>query len=408
MNRMITFRLFLLLLLLLLDVYIFFVLKAVTHNWNTLYKNLLLIFHVALSLITFLLLFSFQEFETPFRNYIFSLLIAIIIGKVIMGLFFITDDIRRGIVWSGRQIGNSSSEGTKISRSTFISWLGIVMGSAFIGSIIYGFSNKYDYKIHRHTMRFPNLPQSFKGLKILQISDVHMGSLENKEAVSKGIDMILNEKPDLILFTGDLVNDQSAELNAYKNIFSRLKAPLGVYSVLGNHDYGDYHVWDSEEDKKLNLQTLKDIQKEMGWRLLMNEHIVFERNAEKIALLGIENWGAKGRFPKYGKLSAAYTGTENIPFKILLSHDPSHWDAEVNSKYKDIDLMLSGHTHGMQYGIEIGNIKWSPLQFMYDQWGGKYQKGNQVLYVNRGFGFIGYSGRFGILPEITVIELTNK
>ena len=325
-----------------------------------------------------------------------------------MGLFFITDDIRRGIVWSGRQIGNSSSEGTKISRSTFISWLGIVMGSAFIGSIIYGFSNKYDYKIHRHTMRFPNLPQSFKGLKILQISDVHMGSLENKEAVSKGIDMILNEKPDLILFTGDLVNDQSAELNAYKNIFSRLKAPLGVYSVLGNHDYGDYHVWDSEEDKKLNLQTLKDIQKEMGWRLLMNEHIVFERNAEKIALLGIENWGAKGRFPKYGKLSAAYTGTENIPFKILLSHDPSHWDAEVNSKYKDIDLMLSGHTHGMQYGIEIGNIKWSPLQFMYDQWGGKYQKGNQVLYVNRGFGFIGYSGRFGILPEITVIELTNK
>ena len=408
MNRMLSFRLFLFVLLLLIDIYLFFIIKAITHNWNNLYKNIFLITHVVLSLSTTVLLFAFQRIELEARNYIFSLLVAVIIGKIIMALFFLTDDIRRGILWTGKKINNAPVNEMKISRSTFLSWMGIILGTAFMGTIVYGFTNKYNYKIHRHRMRFPNLPDSFNGLKIVQISDVHMGSLKNPNAVLRGIKMIMGEKPDMILFTGDLVNDQSAETEMYKDIFGRLYAPMGVYSVLGNHDYGDYHVWNSDEDKKMNLQMLKDVQRDMGWRLLMNEHIIFERNGEKIALLGVENWGAKGRFPKYGKLDSAHAGTQNIPFKILMSHDPSHWDAEVNTKYKDIDLMLSGHTHGMQYGVEIGNIKWSPSQFMYDQWGGKYKKGNQVLYVNRGFGFIGYNGRFGILPEITVIELTNK
>ena len=218
--------------------------------------------------------------------------------------------------------------------------------------------------------------------------------------------MILREKPDLILFTGDLVNDRHEEMFDYKDIFSKLNAPMGVFSTLGNHDYGDYMSWPSDSAKKQNLESLKQLQKGMGWRLLMNEHVLFERDGEKIALLGIENFGAKGRFPKYGRMQDAYPGTENIPFKILMSHDPSHWDYQVKKEYKDIDLMLSGHTHGMQFGLENPYFKWSPVQWMYKQWAGLYEDGKQKLYVNRGFGFIGYPGRVGIMPEITVLEFS--
>jgi predicted MPP superfamily phosphohydrolase len=217
--------------------------------------------------------------------------------------------------------------------------------------------------------------------------------------------MILAENPDLILFTGDLVNDRADEMTDYMDVFSRLKAPMGVYSTLGNHDYGDYVNWPSPEAKVQNLEALKQVHSRLGWRLLMNEHVPLERNGHKIALLGIENWGAKGRFPKYGRMDLAYPGTEQYPFKILMSHDPSHWDAEVRVKYPDIDLMLAGHTHGMQFGVELPHFKWSPVQWMYKQWAGLYSEGSQHLYVNRGFGFIGYPGRVGILPEITVIEL---
>jgi predicted MPP superfamily phosphohydrolase len=189
------------------------------------------------------------------------------------------------------------------------------------------------------------------------------------------------------------------------DVFSRVKAPLGVYSSLGNHDYGDYVSWPSKEAKIENLNKLKGVHANLGWRLLMNEHVQLVRNGERIAILGIENWGAKGRFPKYGKMNEAYPGTEQIPFKILLSHDPSHWDAEIKPKYPDVDLMLAGHTHGMQFGLENPYFKWSPVQWMYKQWAGLYEEGNQKLYVNRGYGFIGYPGRVGILPEITLIEL---
>jgi hypothetical protein len=192
----------------------------------------------------------------------------------------------------------------------------------------------------------------------------------------------------------------------YKDIFARLKAPMGVFSTLGNHDYGDYVWWETPEQKKNNLSDLMELQRKMGWRLLMNEHVVFHRGEEQIALIGIENWSAKARFPKYGKMNEAYAGTEKYPFKILMSHDPSHWDAEVRSKYPDIDLTFSGHTHGMQFGVELPWLKWSPVQYVYKEWAGLYEEGRQKLYVNRGFGFIGYPGRVGILPEITVIQLT--
>jgi predicted MPP superfamily phosphohydrolase len=192
----------------------------------------------------------------------------------------------------------------------------------------------------------------------------------------------------------------------YMDVFSRLKAPMGVYSTLGNHDYGDYVRWGSQQEKKENLERLKQVHKDLGWRLMMNENVLLKKNNEEIALLGVENWSAKGRFPKYGILKNAYSGTENAPFKILMSHDPSHWDAEIRPNYSDIDLTLSGHTHGMQFGIELPGFKWSPVQYMYKQWAGLYEEGDQKLYINRGFGFIGYPGRVGILPEITVITLT--
>ena len=286
-----------------------------------------------------------------------------------------------------------------------MSWLGLGIGGTLFGSLLYGFGNKYKYRLQKIPLAFPHLPASFKGLKIIHISDIHSGSFNDIAAVSKGVDMILQQKPDLILFTGDLVNDRATEMKPYMHVFNRLKAPLGVYSSLGNHDYGDYVSWPNPEAKAANLQSLKEVHAELGWRLLMNEHVILEKAGERIALLGIENWGAKGRFPKYGKMHEAHPGTENIPFKILLSHDPSHWDAEVKVKYPDVDLMLAGHTHGMQFGIENPYFKWSPVQWMYKQWAGLYESGNQKLYVNRGYGFIGYPGRVGILPEITLLEL---
>ncbi|MFY9464250.1 MAG: metallophosphoesterase, partial [Sediminibacterium sp.] len=270
-----------------------------------------------------------------------------------------------------------------------------------------GFVNKYNYQVKKHTLRFPNLPKAFNGLKLLHISDIHSGSFQDPAAVMRGVNLILQQEADVILFTGDLVNDRASEMDEYKAIFSRLKAPMGVFSTLGNHDYGDYVQWPSAASKTANLESLKQVHAEMGWKLLMNEHQVLERDGEKIALLGIENWGAKGRFPKYGKMDQAYPGTESISFKILLSHDPSHWDAQVKTSYPDIDIMLSGHTHGMQFGLENPYFKWSPVQWMYKQWAGLYEDGKQKLYVNRGFGFIGYPGRVGILPEITVLELKN-
>jgi predicted MPP superfamily phosphohydrolase len=250
------------------------------------------------------------------------------------------------------------------------------------------------------------LPKGFKGMKILHISDIHSGSFTDKKAVNHGVEKILREKADIILFTGDLVNDKASEMDNYLDVFNQLKAPMGVYSTLGNHDYGDYVQWPSDGISKVqNLENLKKVHASLGWKLLMNEHVVLEKNGDQVALLGIENWSAKANFPKHGRMDLAYPGTEKYPFKILMSHDPSHWDAEVRTKYSDIDLMLSGHTHGMQFGIDLPGFKWSPVQYVYKQWAGLYEDIKQKLYVNRGYGFIGYPGRVGILPEITVIEL---
>ena len=353
---------------------------------------------------------QFLQTSKVFRNYVFAILIGLFLAKLIGSLFFVADDVRRGALLLMNKIFPLSGaqymgpEGQGIPRSTFLSWLGLGLGGTLFGTLLFGFGNKYNYQVKKIKLRFDNLPDAFKGMRMVHISDIHSGSFQDIRAVNKGIDLILKQQPDIIVFTGDLVNDRATEMEPYQNSFGRLTAPLGVYSTLGNHDYGDYVQWPSAQAKIDNLEALKKVHANMGWKLLMNEHVILEKKAEKIALLGIENWGAKARFPKYGKMDLAYPGTENIPFKILLSHDPSHWDAQILPEYPSIDLMLSGHTHGMQFGLENPYFKWSPVQWMYKQWAGLYEQGKQKLYVNRGYGFIGYPGRVGILPEITVIE----
>lgn len=353
---------------------------------------------------------GFESIPKFIRTYVFAIVVGLFIAKIVASIFFLLDDLRRVLQWGGTKAvslvnGNGQPSGDGISRSIFLSWLGVGIGSSLFGSLLYGFGNKYKYKIEKRKVSFENLPSSFKGMKIVHISDIHSGSLEDISAVEKGVQKILDLKPDLIFFTGDLVNNVADEMEQLKDVFAQLKAPFGVYSILGNHDYGDYVQWPSKEAKTNNLNRLKSIHAEMGWKLLLNEHIGIEKNGEKIGLIGVENWGAKANFSRYGDLKKAYEGSEKYPFKILLSHDPSHWDAEVCKHYTDIDLMLSGHTHGMQFGVEIPGFRWSPVQYVYKQWSGLYANGQQRLYVNRGFGFLGYPGRVGMLPEITLLEL---
>ncbi len=399
----------------LMDIYVFQVVKMLAHSASPKARIIIYSVYWVLSASVLLLMIilpyvNYSNWPKPVRTYLFAIMVGLFFSKLIASMFFLIDDIRRGMMWLiGKLFSNPSvdiSESAEgITRSTFISWLGIAVGGTLFGTLLYGFSNKYNYQVKRVKLAYDNLPAGFKGLKIVQISDIHSGSFTDKKAVEKGVQKILNEKPDLVLFTGDLVNDRTSEMETYMDVFKKIKAPMGVYSTLGNHDYGDYVQWESREAKAANLLQLKGVHATLGWDLLMNEHRVLERNGDTIALLGIENWGAKGRFPKYGKMDKAYPGTEKIPFKILMSHDPSHWDAQVRTDYPDIDLMLAGHTHGMQFGIELPGFKWSPVQLMYKQWAGLYEEGRQKLYVNRGYGFIGYPGRVGILPEITVIEL---
>lgn len=403
--------------MLMLDLYAFQAIRVLTIGLHTKTRIVVQGSYWFLSVAAILVLLSIPYMQTLqtskfFRNYIFAIFVGLFLAKLLGSLFFVIDDIRRLFVWvagkfnTTKQIAENANNGPSISRSVFLSWLGLGAGATLFGTMLYGFSNRYNYQIKKVSLSFKNLPNSFKGFKIVQISDIHSGSFQNKKAVEKGVEKILEQKPDMILFTGDLVNDRYEEVIDYIDIFSRLKAPYGVYSILGNHDYGDYSTWDTLEAKIENIEKIKQAHSKMGWRLLLNEHVAIEKNSESFALIGIENWGAKAYFPKYGKLQEAYNGTEKYAFKLLMSHDPSHWDAEVRTKYTDIDLMLAGHTHGMQFGIENPYFKWSPVQYMYKQWAGLYEEGNQKLYVNRGYGFIGYPGRVGILPEITVIELT--
>ena len=402
--------------MLLLDAYIFQAIKTVSLSASPKTKTIIFSIYWIVSILAIVgfLIFVFTSSEflpKRVRTYLFATVIGLFFAKFIAAVFFLVDDVRRLIQWAAGKILFTNTEGSQmneggISRSVFLSWVGLAAGSTLFGSLVYGFSNKYNYQVKRIKLSFDNLPQSFKGLKILHFSDVHSGSFTNKKAVLHGVEKIMAENADLIIFSGDLVNDKATEMKDYMDVFNKIKAPMGVYSTFGNHDYGDYMRWPQDGiSKEQNLKNLAQVHADLGWRLMMDEHVSLEKNGEEIALIGIQNWSAKARFPKYGNMAKAYAGSEKYPFKILISHDPSHWDAEVRPKYSDVDLMLSGHTHGMQFGIEIPGFKWSPVQYVYKEWAGLYEEGKQKLYVNRGYGFIGYPGRVGILPEITVIEL---
>lgn len=411
-----TFVLIFLAIMILLDTYVFQAIKVVSHSASPKTKTIIYSIYWAISILAIIGFLIFvltgPEFlPKKLRTYLFAIVVGLFLGKLISVIFFLVDDMRRLIQWITGKLFFRNTEGEQlteggISRSVFLSWLGLAAGGTLFGSLIYGFGNKYRYEVRRVKLAFDNLPASFKGLKIVHICDIHSGSFTNKSAVMRGVKKIMDENADLILFSGDLVNDRATEMEEYMDVFSQLKAPMGVYSTFGNHDYGDYAHWPfNGVTKQQNLINLAKVHAELGWRLLMNEHVVLKKNSEQIALIGIENWSNIARFPKHGRMDLAYAGTEKYPFKILMSHDPSHWDAQVRPQYPDVDLTLSGHTHGMQFGIEIPGFHWSPVQYVYKEWAGLYEEGKQKLYVNRGYGFIGYPGRVGILPEITVIEL---
>ncbi|MCB9044511.1 MAG: metallophosphoesterase [Chitinophagales bacterium] len=391
-------------------------LKPMPGVWRTILMGLYL-FATTATWASFILFRQLNWAAMPhlIRNIFVAFTIGFWVGKILVGAVMIVDDLRRLFMWvissflspTVKEMKTDLGFGTGITRSVFLKRVALILGGTVLGGFLYGITNRYNYKVRRISLKFDNLPAAFKGLKIVQISDIHSGSFDDHHAVERGAQTVMAENPDIIFFTGDLVNNKADEIQPYTDIFSKLSAPLGVYSTLGNHDYGDYVQWPSDEAKKENLEWLKKTHSDMGWKLMMNEHVVLERGEDKIAIVGIENWGAKAGFPKYGDMKKAYAGLpeKQVPFKILLSHDPSHWDNQVQQEYPDIDLTLSGHTHGMQFGIEIPGFKWSPVKYVYKNWAGLYQKGSQYLYVNRGFGFLGYPGRLGILPEITVIEL---
>lgn len=406
--------------LILLDIYVFQALKVVSHSASQRTKLIIYacywgISGAAIIMLALMPFLNVENWPKSTRAYVFAILLGLFFAKFIAVIFFLIDDIRRLLQWGVGKLFFNRTEAEAlnsggISRSMFLSWLGLAAGGSLFGTLVYGFKNKYNYEVRRLKLAYDNLPAAFRGLKIVQISDIHSGSFANKEAVTRGVKKIMEEKPDLILFTGDLVNDMAVEMHDYMDVFNKLSAPMGVYSTLGNHDYGDYHwghipVGSKAIEKANNLKRLKEIHGELGWRLLLDEHVALERGGQQIALIGVQNISAKARFFSYGDMKKAYEGTEKYPFKILMSHDPSHWDGEVRPKYPDVDLMLAGHTHGMQFGVEIPGFKWSPVQYVYKQWAGLYEEGKQKLYVNRGFGFIGYPGRVGIMPEITVFEL---
>lgn len=400
-----------LLVLLAIDFYSFQAVRLIVQNWSSLAKNIAYGFFWSLTVFSvFYLLAHYwgmangwsKNMETYSRTVVF----IIYISKFLIVPLLLIDDLRRVVMW-GMQQAKGGGAAFDIGRSRFLSKMGVILGAIPFFSLSYGIiRNPYRYRLFQETIRIKGLSPNLAGLKIIQISDIHSGSFTFKDPVKNAIDIINAQKPDLVFFTGDLVNDHADEMQDYMDVFDKIEAKYGVYSVLGNHDYGDYHNWKDEAEKEANLEKLKGIHKKLGWNLLLNEHRMLEINNEKVAVIGVENYSALPQFPKKGRLADAHQGSDDANVKLLLSHDPSHWDFQIVPEFKDIHVTFSGHTHGFQFGVEIpGWIKWSPARFMYKQWAGLYQEGEQFLYVNRGLGFLGYPGRVGILPEVALIDL---
>ncbi|MFD0796440.1 metallophosphoesterase [Maribacter chungangensis] len=370
-------------------------------------------FLAALVAVNFIYQFTIGEADgrvlSVAKSYAFGFLLTMLTFKLITILFLFSEDLFRFFSGGYEKLFGASREFSMPQRRRFLSSIALGLAAIPFGALLYGmYRGKYNFKVLKYTLEFDDLPDAFDGYRITQISDIHSGSFDNRKMIEYGISLINKQKSDTILFTGDMVNNKTEEMEPWADLFATLQAKDGKFSVLGNHDYGDYIPWETEALKRQNLQDLKDLQKEMGFDLLLNEHRYLTKGDDKIALVGVENWG-KGGFKKAGDLQKAVSGITDADFKILMSHDPSHWELEVVPDEKHFHLTLSGHTHGMQFGIEIpGWIKWSPVKWRYKHWAGIYKEKGQFINVNRGFGFLGYPGRVGIWPEITVITLKKK
>jgi len=400
------------------DIYCYKAIISVFKNWGHKTKKTFGILYWSYSILLILGVFCgiYLNLFLTLRAIILVAFFLTVACKLAMLPFLLIDDLRRLFIWLFKSNKHAKptpktektipADMETISRSEFLVKAGLVAAAVPLTSLSWGIiSGAYDYQIRKVNLILPNLPKAFDGITMAQISDIHSGSFYNKTAVKGGVEMLLAEKPDFVFFTGDLVNNLTNEVRDYQDIFSKVKAPLGVYSSLGNHDYGDYFFGrESSPAKVKNLKDMVDVHKIMGYDLLMNENRRLKVDGEEIGILGIENWGM-GRFPKYGKMELAVKNTDDLPVKLLLSHDPSHWRGEVLEKYPQIDAMFSGHTHGMQFGVRLKEYQWSPVQYIYKEWAGLYREQKQQLYVNVGYGFLGYPGRVGILPEITIFTL---
>ena len=390
----------------LVDIYAFQAVKTLTKiNW----------LHISYVILSLLVLGNYiYQFSQPNpsggfgggRGFAMGFVLAFIVSKILLTVFMFGEDIVRFVVAIYNRLFSTKASFEMPSRRIFLSQIALGIAAIPFASLLYGmYKGKYNFKVLNYTLYFNDLPDAFDGYRITQISDIHSGSFDNKEKIEYAIDLVNEQKGDTILFTGDLVNNKATEMDSWMETFSRLNAKDGVFSILGNHDYGDYVEWESDQAKLNNVEDLKKVHSKLGWDLLLNEHRFLERNGERIALVGVENWGAGG-FKKMGDLDLAGKGLSPQDFKVLMSHDPSYWQEKIKNDVNNYHLTLSGHTHGMQFGIEIpGWFKWSPVQYRYENWAGIYEEFGRYINVNRGFGYLAYPGRVGIWPEISVIEL---
>ena len=400
----------------LMDWYVFNGLKTLTAGWKSRRRQRLvrwgyLVVSLGVTVVFTLGMGSLSTARgmTPFHEWMLSLFITFFITRLFFVLVLFLGDLGRLFYGVGARLakGPKKDEPFFPARRRFISEVATLVAAVpFTGFMYAMLKGKYDYKVHRTTLYFDDLPAAFDGFTITQLSDIHSGSFDNTAAVQRGIDLAKAQKSDLFVFTGDLVNNAAWEIEPYIGRFGEIKAPYGQFSILGNHDYGDYIKWNSEQEKADNLETLKGHHKKLGYRLLLDENVELEKDGQKISLIGVQNWG-KG-FIQIGDLDKALKGVDEPAFKICLSHDPTHWEEKIRFHPTKIHLTLAGHTHGAQFGVETDKFRWSPVEYKYLDWAGLASEGDRYLYVNRGFGFLAFSGRLGIWPEVTVITLKRR
>ena len=397
-----------------IDFYYYRAVKKITEGFRPGVKKTIKtsywVFTIATMVFMFYVASYFSSNEVPpkfARVYLFGIALIILVSKLIGSFFIAFHDIKNLMLFTTHKLFYRKTQNYSPSRRQFLKKSAIVASIIPFSTLMFGvLKSAFDYTVHNQKLKIPNLPKSFKGLKIVQISDIHSGSFLSDQPLKKAAEMIKEQQPDIVFFTGDLVNEITEEAIPFINTLKEISAPLGVFSILGNHDYGDYFYPKGDDvGRQHNYKLMKAVHQKLGWKLLLNENHIIKKNNERLAIIGVENWGSQARFQKYGDINKAKIGCLDSDVKLLLSHDPSHWDADVLPNHPDIDVTFSGHTHGMQFGIEIPGFKWSPSQYLYKNWAGLYKNGVQQIYVNRGLGFIGYPGRVGILPEITVFEL---